>query len=173
MAIWTNNVGIFEDKGTWVTNNTPHHVTNGIDISDFTADGTDYIIPIVTKIGVVEDENIMIMNLAGRINFKISIGSGQAVVTMTCLCLDDTTSMAETKINNILEFIRRHDKMVDNDIYLVVSRLVNSTRYYIEFENVSDAYNINYMQCAITSGRPKMISYGVWEIVLQCEEVNT
>ena len=132
-----------------------------------------YFIPVIVKIGVVEDPEIKITKIAGRTNFKISTGAGQATVTMTALCIDDANSTAEDKINNILEFIRRHDKMSDNDIYLVISRLVNGTRYYVEFEATGDTYGRNYLQCTLNSGKPKWKSYGVWEVNIQCEEVNT
>jgi len=182
---WTGDIGIFEDcacmdaAASWIAEDTnrglPHHVTEGIDLTDCGTEGTNYILPIITKIGFVEDPDIKITKLAGRINFRISTGAGGVTITMTCLCIDDSTSSAETKINNILGFIRRHDKMSDTAIYLVISRLLNSSREYIKFQlpDTDSEYATTYLQCSVTSGKPKWVSYGFWTINIQCEEVNT
>lgn len=144
-----------------------------LDVSQY-VDGTEGLEKLVViDYGIVEDLDFKVTKLAGRTNFKIGTGAGAATVTLKCLCLDDSTDSAEDKANRIISFVRRHDKMTDDDIYLVMRRDVGGTYEYWEWEDGSGNYDRKWLQIAVQAGKPKFKSYGVIEINLQCTEVNT
>ena len=174
MVIWQKTIGIFEDKGGWVTANDPHHATNGIELTDFTAEGNDMLSElIVIKFDAVEDLDMEFSRLAGRKNLMVGIGAGAFTINIRCLLIADGSKEAEERINDILGFIRSHDEMTDPDIYMVVSRKVNTTWYYILFENPSTGNNDRkYLQGKLRAAKPIYKSFGVYEINLQFTEAN-
>lgn len=181
---WTGDIGIFEyetDNHALETDDDWKDGDSGrgfggtefVDLNQYT-DGEDCLSNLVIfKYGLVEDPDIKINKLAARTNFRIAIGAAQATISFGCLCIDDTTDAAEEKANRIVEFCRRHKKMTDNDIYLVMRRKVSGTFKYWEWEDGSANYDRRWLQVSVTNAKPKYVSYGVIEVTIQCEEVNT
>jgi len=180
---WAGDIGIFEyetaDHGTyddddWKDGDSGKGFGGEYVALDLYVDGTDSLETlVVVSYGIVEDPDIKVSKFAARKNFKMGIGAAQATITFKVLCIDDATDSAEDKANRIIGFCRRHKKMTDNDIYLIMRRDVAGTYEYWEWEDDSGNYDRKWLQVSVTSGKPKHISYGVIEIAIQCEEVNT
>lgn len=178
---WNKDIGIFE----YEVNNHDDHTDDdwkdgagfGAHFLDLNQNYTDGITClsnlIVTDYSIVEDPVIKITKLASRVNFKLGTGAAQATVTFKCLCIDDITNSAEDKANRIIEFCRRHKRMTNKDIYLVMRRKVSGTYKYWEWEDKADNFDRKWLQVSVTSSKPKYKSYGVIEVSIQCEEVNT
>ncbi|MHA1211021.1 MAG: hypothetical protein ACTSSH_01040 [Candidatus Heimdallarchaeota archaeon] len=175
MAIISRPIGFYEDKGTWVSANDPYHITNGIDLTDFTGgEGVDMLSQlIITKYSGVEELDIEFNRLAGRNNIAIGIGAGAFTVSLTALVISDSTKEAEERLNDIMGFVRDHDEMGDANIYMVMGRKVGSTWYLPLWENPANGNNDRkYLQGKLRAANPIYKSYGVYEIKLQFTEAN-
>jgi hypothetical protein len=175
---WANPVGFFEyesshhdayDDDDWLTSN---FASDYVAKDQYTEAEDALMDLVVTNVQITTDPQINILKLVSRKNKKISFGVSTDVIMLKCLVFDDSSKKAEEKINDIREFINRHDKMSNNDIYMIIRRKVSDTWYYIEWEDDSENYDRKYLQCSLQMGKPKLKNYGVWELNLQVEESN-
>jgi len=167
---WTGNLGIFEDKGSWVANNDPHHEGNGIDLDDFTAEGDDYISPLVETWDMTDDPEIKYTPLPSRNTMGIGVGKTSLTIDFTIHCIDDSNSTAEEKAQKVLDFMRTHKNVTDNAVYLVLARYINSAWQYVKFEDNLGNINLKYLKGKLDVNNPYYESFGHIIIVAQFVE---
>lgn len=168
MAVWATTIGIFEDQGGWVAGNNP----SLIEITDFTAEGTDYILINCASFKEMEGADMGIKKLPNRINMSIPLKKVAETLQLECYVLDTGSSYAEDLMNTIMTFYRNHQKFNAEDIYFVMRRYAGAAWRYPTYEDADENTDRKYLQGKILDIRKKINDFGIIRYTLQFGEAN-
>jgi len=143
MTNFGNGGIICEDKGNWVAGADPET----IDITNFTAEGTDYWFAEYSEVEDAPSFNADYEGLPGWTGISLSIEEGYQLIKISGTYQGATFAITQTKEDNLQKMFREHSALDDEDLYFVKRWSANS---YKKFPNASRSL-VKYMKCGFDS----------------------
>lgn len=140
--IWAGYFGIFEDQGGWVAGGDP----DAIDLDDFTAEGTDYILLNVEKTSGLLDPDLNIKDLPNRLTGSFGMGKVRQGIELTCWVKDTSALIAEELLDLVANFIGEHTLVSDPVIYFVWRKYKAAAWHYKKWKNAGGT-QVKYLKC--------------------------